>query len=72
MSDNALNSWWAGLTTQQQSEALTIPHKLPEWMTDSLKASEILDHLQFGNEVPSEFESRPLVMFLESKRTSPN
>jgi hypothetical protein len=66
--DDALNSWWSSLTAEQQAEALTIPGKLPQWMADSLKSSEILANWQFGDQ-PEEFESAPLVQFLEGKRS---
>jgi hypothetical protein len=68
--DDTLNTWWASLTTEQQAEALTIPQKLPEWMADSLKASQILVNWQFGDQPPDEFKSVPLVKFLEGKRDS--
>ena len=66
--DEALDRWWASLSSEQQAEALTIPKKLPAWMADSLRASEILANWQSGDEPPEGFESRPLVEFLESKR----
>jgi hypothetical protein len=37
-------------------------------MADSLKSSEILANWQFGDQ-PEEFESAPLVQFLEGKRS---
>ena len=67
--DEALDRWWASLSAEQQAEALTIPKKLPAWMADSLRATEILANWQSGEEPPDGFESRPLVEFLEGKRS---
>ena len=66
--DERLNAWWNSLTAQQQAEAMTIPQKLPEWMSTSEKASEILGNWQFGTSESDEFWSAPLREFLERKR----
>ena len=66
--DDPLNTWWNSLTAEQQAEALTIPQKLPEWMSTSEKASEILGNWQFGTNESDEFWSVPLREFLEGRR----
>ena len=66
--DDPLDTWWNSLTAEQQAEALTIPQKLPEWMSTSEKASEILVNWQFGTNESGEFWSVPLREFLERKR----
>lgn len=66
--DDAIDAWWKSLTPDQQAEAATIPQKLPDWMSKSEKASEILAHWQTGSEVPGEYMSDELREYLESKR----
>jgi hypothetical protein len=66
--DDAMDAWWNSLTADQQAEAITIPQKLPEWMSTSEKATEILAHWQGGTEPPGEYMSDELRSFLETKR----
>ncbi len=66
--DNTINEWWNSLTVEQQTEALTIPDKLPAWMPDSEKATEILANWQPGEQQTAEYMSVPLREFLEAKR----
>ncbi|MEP7204064.1 MAG: hypothetical protein ABI894_15745 [Ilumatobacteraceae bacterium] len=65
--DDDMNVWWNSLTADQQAEALTIPQQLPDWMADSVKASEILAHWPEGDQIPAEYWSGPLREFLDSK-----
>jgi hypothetical protein len=69
MPDEAMDAWWNSLTADQQAEAVTIPQKLPDWMSTNEKATEILAHWQVGSELPGEYMSDELREYLESKRT---
>jgi hypothetical protein len=66
--DDPMDAWWNSLTADQQAEALTIPQKLPEWMSTSERASEILANWQAGTEPAGDFMSDELRKFLETKR----
>ncbi len=66
--DDAMDAWWNSLTPEQQAEATTIPQKLPEWMSTSEKAAEILANWQPGAEPPGEYMSDELRKYLEAKK----
>ena len=65
-----LDQWWNGLTDAEQAEALTIPQKLPAWMSSGEKASEILVNWPAGERVPGDYGSETLREFLECKRSN--